>query len=241
MIRTSKTSSGSGLLSGISALRALGEPAPRAPVSDVHARLAEALSLRPGESHTVSWSFSPALIEGLAALCRLEGVPFACLVPDPAALPMESLRVFFVDPDWQAALVLGAVTAAANRDDRLGRLSELHERALAWMRSEGALPQPGAPPHAGALLRSRLVAQHDGLWPQGYDAKDKPMEAIREARLDERTLLVLWSEPPARITLDEPDAGVRFAWNPSVSAPARSAELAASLQRAPFTLSLTLS
>lgn len=240
MIRAPKTSTTGGLLSGVSALRALGEPTPRAPVSDVHARLAEALTLRPGETQEVRWTFSPALIAGLSALCRLEGVPFACLVPDPGALPMESLRVFFIDPDWQAALVLGAVTAAANRDDRLGRLTELHERALAWLRSEGALPQPGSPPHAGALLRSRLVAQHGGLWPQGYDADNKPMKATREAQLDERTRLVIWSAPPAKVTVDEPDAGVRLGWNPSVSAPTSSAELAASLQRAPFTLSLTL-
>ncbi|HEX3424504.1 MAG TPA: hypothetical protein VHT30_00120 [Acidimicrobiales bacterium] len=49
-----------------------------------------------------------AVVEWLAQLRLLHGVPFYYLVPDPRMLPTESIRFFFVDDNWLDAMVDGA-------------------------------------------------------------------------------------------------------------------------------------
>ena len=46
----------------------------------------------------------------LARLALLHGVPFRHLVPDERMLPVESVRFFYLDPGWIAALIDGALS-----------------------------------------------------------------------------------------------------------------------------------
>ena len=53
------------------------------------------------------------LVDWLTRLGLLEGVPFNYLVPDEAMLPPESLRFFYLDPNWTSALLDGAMSIGA--------------------------------------------------------------------------------------------------------------------------------
>lgn len=52
------------------------------------------------------------VVDWLARLRLLHGVPFAYLVPDDDLLPPESIRFFWLDRDWTDAAVEGALSAA---------------------------------------------------------------------------------------------------------------------------------
>lgn len=53
---------------------------------------------------------STPLVDWLARLSLLQGVPFNYLVPDEAMLPPESIRFFYIDSNWIAALTDGAMS-----------------------------------------------------------------------------------------------------------------------------------
>jgi len=52
------------------------------------------------------------VVDWLARLRLLHGVPFAYLVPDADLVPPESIRFFWLDRDWTDAAVEGALSAA---------------------------------------------------------------------------------------------------------------------------------
>jgi hypothetical protein len=52
----------------------------------------------------------PELVQWLAKLRLLYGLPFNYLVPNNDFLPAESIRFFYLDPDWISSLVDGALS-----------------------------------------------------------------------------------------------------------------------------------
>lgn len=55
-------------------------------------------------------SIPPNIIRWLAKMKLMNGIPFNYLVPDEKYLPMESIKFFHVDEDWQNALLDGALS-----------------------------------------------------------------------------------------------------------------------------------
>ena len=55
-----------------------------------------------------------SLTKWLGKLALLTGVPFNYLVPDERMLPLESIRFFYLDPNWVAALSDGAFSIGRN-------------------------------------------------------------------------------------------------------------------------------
>jgi len=51
--------------------------------------------------------FPPVVISFLGRLCLLHGVPLSYLLPDEKLLPPESLKFFFIDPQWIALWWMG--------------------------------------------------------------------------------------------------------------------------------------
>ena len=114
------------------------------------------------------------LAQWLAGLTLLKGVGFEHIVPDPAMLPPESIRFFYVDPGWTAAAIDGALSTAVESSlDTLvaGLLADIVDDAVAAavlaQRAAlvGGAAYPGltdpAAPITGFLLRSQLVTD----WP----------------------------------------------------------------------------
>ena len=126
---------------------------------------------------------SPALYvrDWLAELYLLYGIPFVNLVPDARMLPPESLRFFFVDPNYLEALTCGALSIGVQgspenlwQTSARSALRAATARAMLSVRARkrGHLgtPDPPAPPPtetmAGFLLRSALFPVGPG-WRYG--------------------------------------------------------------------------
>jgi len=87
----------------------------------------------------------------LSGLTMCRGIPANYLLPDPALLPPESIRLVTVDPGWTTALLAGALT--------IGTQSSMDQVGPDDVRAHLSVPATGA--ITGVLLRSELVTS----WP----------------------------------------------------------------------------
>ena len=167
--------------------------------------------------------FDQALSAWLAKLMVLEGVPFENLVADERMLPMESIRFFFVDPNWLDALLKGALSAAivTERDLEYHEAMELVvkksvQQSVAEVRSR-LLPDVSGmestePPTTGLLMRSAIVSGWPGLEVKAFTDKEGTQAVIckRIARLAPDILLMLFPGVPALVTIAQPSEGLHF-------------------------------
>ena len=132
------------------------------------------------------------VVQALARMRLLVGVPFGYLVPDPALLPAESARFFHLDPAWLDQLCAGAlaVGAGGTREQAQAQLALAPVRAalgrhLPLVRdlSRGRLVLETAladatstvdtdAPVTGVLIRSALVSGWPGLQLRAYTTDD---------------------------------------------------------------------
>lgn len=157
------------------------------------------------------------VVDFLAKLALLNGVPFNYLVPDARMLPPESLRMFHLDHAWIDALLDGAfsigraTSGQLERDAALG--AALREHALAARRRLRQNPAPvaAAPPGTegevtGFLLRSAAVAG----WPNAAatawaDAnRTDQLPLLRMQRLGADVLLCLFEGVADVVAVHEP-------------------------------------
>ncbi|MEU2940891.1 hypothetical protein [Nocardiopsis alba] len=139
----------------------------------------------------------PALDSFLNGLRVLSGVPFDHLVPDPEALPPESMRWFRVDRGWLDALVTGALWAG---------ICGSHDRRVVEALVDTYLDESRPPtPSSGILIRSRLVTDFPELGIVPSEGR-----VLRRAVLAPGVLLVLFDEVPSEVHLNEPDQGVHL-------------------------------
>jgi hypothetical protein len=163
------------------------------------------------------------LIDWLARLRLLEGVPFAYLVPDERLLPRESIRFFYLNRDWTDAAVDGALSLGmlTTRDHAqlhttyqdLRAAVDLAERQL-WARRLGE-PEPQGPAEivTGLLLRSRAVSGWPGLHVRAFRAEgesDVLIRLLRVERLAPAVLFALIDGVPDRVDIEEPRQGLQF-------------------------------
>ncbi|HST60254.1 MAG TPA: hypothetical protein VLK84_16225 [Longimicrobium sp.] len=166
-----------------------------------------------------------SVVDFLARLRQLLDVPFVHLVPDARMLPPESIRFFYVDPNYLDALCDGAQSVGVQtsrdavqqalvrgtvRDGTVARTYALRSVLTGHpLRAANALPND---PVAGFLLRSAVVSGYPGLEVKGFaDAAGKvPIDPIRIDHLSPDVLLVLFGQVPARIDVDEPKEGLAF-------------------------------
>jgi hypothetical protein len=177
------------------------------------------------------------IADWLAQLYLLIGVPFENLVPHSDMLPTESVRFFYLDSNWQDALVEGALSIGIESSrDRLYQdlmkdiIWNTTFEAVAQVRDNilGAaaqsVPTQGAAPLdqeslTGMLLRSAVVSGWPGLEVNAY-AKTLPgtpapdistrIKLLRMERLSSDVMLCLWPAVPAVVTIDEPHEGIAF-------------------------------
>ncbi len=135
------------------------------------------------------------IVNWLAMLRLLKGVPFHYLVSDPRMLPPESIRFFYVDAHWLEHLEAGAWSVG-----KVSKTEQAHDRVFApQVRSEArALAETmlsqtlGLPvdfdtassesiPETGFLLRSAALPYWPGLEVKACDGNG---ELIQRVRLD---------------------------------------------------------
>lgn len=163
-----------------------------------------------------------AVAAALGELRLLRNIPFIHLVPDARMLPAESIRFFYLDPNWLSALVAGALSVGLG-SSRDGAIHEqlsppLQQKALgaalAWRAKRTGHPAPAAPsgPTSGFLLRSALVSGWPGLGVVGA-CQGEPVPILRLEHLGPGVLLCLFNGVPDTITLMEPQEGLAFGVN----------------------------
>lgn len=164
---------------------------------------------------------SAAVVDWLGKLLLLYGVPFAHLVPDAGMLPQELIRFFFLDPNWFAALVDGALSiglgtsqqvalqaALTQQLELLGAAKALEYRAK-QLDPDAKAPSPPTGPTSGLLVRSALVSGWPGLGVTGT-ANNISVPLLRIDHLAPDVLLCLFNGVPDTITLAEPHEGLEF-------------------------------
>lgn len=161
----------------------------------------------------------------LGELCLLYGVPFVNLVPDARMLPQESLRFFYVDPNYVEALMMGALSIGvqSTRDVHIqgvlysGVSDAAHQAKLA-VRDQvlGQTPATDLPAVSttmtGLLMRSAVVAGWPGLEVRAYKDKQatQQIDLLRMDRVAPDVLLCLFADVPACIQISEPKESLAF-------------------------------
>lgn len=164
--------------------------------------------------------FPRELLEWLARVRLLQGVPFQYLVAHEDLLPPESIRFFYLDRNWTDAAVEGALGAGCSTTRDKAKVQQVYaelrdavdrtERKL-WAQFARGTPENGvAEVVTGFLLRSRAVSGWPGLHVRGVDAARAEMRLLRMERLAPAVLLVLFDGVPHRVELEEPKQGIQF-------------------------------
>jgi hypothetical protein len=145
-----------------------------------------------------------AIVAYILKLRVLEGVPFAYLIPDESMLPPESLRFFYLDPNWVDALIDGAFSIGRATEDDLKadatlmrRLEGPVRRAARQLRGKqrpAVLAANASGRITGFLLRSAVLKGWRHLQVNGYDDANGQHEIhkFRQVRLSDEVLLVLF-------------------------------------------------
>jgi len=162
----------------------------------------------------------------LGELCLLYGVPFVNLVPDARMLPQESLRFFYVDPNYIEALRMGALSIGvqSTRDHlyqgvMYGKVSDAAHQAKLGVRDQrlGQTQPPTDLPAVsttmtGLLMRSAVVSGWPGLEVRAFKDTQgtQRINLLRMDRLSPDVLLCLFPEVPAHIEISEPKESLAF-------------------------------
>lgn len=190
-----------------------------------------------GPAVTSTQTIAPEhILQMLARLRMLEGVPFNTLVPDTELLPNESIRFFYLDRAWTDALVQGALSVATANTLERAQLEHLYPKiekeidtAERRVRSPGSEPvlEGSAGIVTGFLLRSAAVAGWPGLHvrayrkePGGSDKDVLPeshpdrLKLLRLERLSPSVLLAMFDGIPEVLHIEEPRQGIQFGYKP---------------------------
>ncbi len=162
----------------------------------------------------------------LGELCLLYDVPFVNLVPDARMLPQESIRFFYVDPNYIEALMMGALSIGiqCTRDVHMqavlfpGVSDAAHQSKLAVrdQRLGQTAPPTDLPAVSttmtGLLLRSAVVSGWPGLEVRAYRDKQgtDQINLLRMDHVSPDVLLCLFPEAPACIEISEPKESLAF-------------------------------
>jgi hypothetical protein len=167
---------------------------------DTHALIAAVLNDTDTKQDLEAW---------LAQLFLLAPLPFSSVVVNASMLPPESLRFFYVDPNWLGALFDGAVSIGVGTPQQNGAVQMAIDEL-----EQGALAQAGygAGPACGFVLRSGVVAAYPRLVLTGY-ADAGGAQRIAPLRLDtlaSNFIIGIYPQPLARLDIAEPPEGMQF-------------------------------
>jgi hypothetical protein len=167
----------------------------------------------------------PDIRQWLARLFLLHGVPVNYLVPHPALLPEESLRFFYLDTTWVAAMMDGALSIGRTAESQLHldkamagnflkdvATGEKINSALTLDKDIG-IPNPNDTEilgHiTGFLLRSELVSGWKGVEINAED-RERSLSVLRLQRITGNTLLAIFNGQIRKLTITQPPQGLHF-------------------------------
>ena len=156
------------------------------------------------------------VVNWMARLSLLNGVPFNYLVADERMLPPESLRFFYIDNNWVDALMDGAFSIGRSTTASmivetpfLAKLRVNARKTATHFRKrkkslKGYVNNTGT--ITGFLLRSAVLKGWPGMEITGYDdaAGTSEIQQLRIERLSEEVLLCIFDGVVQRVSIHEP-------------------------------------
>ncbi|MGE7774777.1 hypothetical protein ACQKLP_08640 [Chitinophaga sp. NPDC101104] len=156
------------------------------------------------------------VVNWMARLSLLNGVPFNYLVADERMLPPESLRFFYIDNNWVDALMDGAFSIGRSttasmlvETPYLTKLRVKARKTATQFRKrkqslKGYVNNTGT--ITGFLLRSAVLKGWPGMEITGYDdaAGTSEIQQLRMERLSEEVLLCIFDGVVQRVSIHEP-------------------------------------
>ncbi len=162
------------------------------------------------------------VLNWLAQLRLLYGVPFEYLVCDEKYLPVESIRFFYIDRNWSDALIDGALSIGTTSRDQLFKNSNIQgitntldgfeNSVRSGLRGLDQNTGSNSELVSGFLLRSSVVSGYPGMEVRGYADKkgSQLLDILRLERLSPDILLCLFAGKPADVALQQPPEGLHF-------------------------------
>ncbi|WP_458122373.1 hypothetical protein [Paenibacillus sp. Z6-24] len=167
------------------------------------------------------------LIDWLSRLCLLDNVPFHYLIPSDLLLPDNAIRLFYINPNWQRALVDGACSLGRNASIDLDHDRQLINTVFSQIGKQVKTIRPRlqkkelAPEEAeeevqvigGFILRSPLVRGWRGLEFQALSADGELLRALRIENLSDDVLIGLFDGVPYTLKVAQPPESFYFGFN----------------------------
>jgi hypothetical protein len=167
------------------------------------------------------------VVDWIAQLKLLSGVPFNYLVPDEQMLPLESMRFFYLDLNWVDALIDGAFSIGRSTTGELQKdavhLPKLKKAVAQKIRTlrrntSHALLKDSAPSDetviSGFLMRSKVISRWPGLDVNGYsDIKalpDSKCLIYKMIRLADDLLICFFEGDVVKVDIHEPPEQLHF-------------------------------
>ncbi|KAJ5682775.1 hypothetical protein N7462_005940 [Penicillium macrosclerotiorum] len=160
------------------------------------------------------------ILRWIKAKRALQGIPYIYLFPDPAVLPIEALRTFYIDENWTDALIDGALSIANHStlvDDPVKH--EIRTSLDVYVqRMQKALPAASPllawRPRWGLVLRSSLVHAYPNLRIQQF--RRRVTDVMQEqdqtpgvfTALAEDSLIYFQSQTPGALVAPDTVAGI---------------------------------
>jgi hypothetical protein len=172
-------------------------------------------------ANSVPLNLPDSITDWLARLSLLYGVPFEYLVPDIRLLPVETIRFFYIDPNWILRAIDGALSigTTSSRDNVFNET--FYQEVYAAV--QAAIPQVrqtvqgsqaleqitvGATT-TGFLFRSAVVSGYPGI-EIVPTYQQKPVPILRLDRLSNDIMLALFNGLPDHIEIRQPPEGLHF-------------------------------
>jgi hypothetical protein len=161
----------------------------------------------------------------LARLLLLYPLPFNYLVTDERMLPVESLRFFYMDNTWLAAMLDGALSIGmeSSRETFFFEMTHdmIHEAAYEAAKVlrgslsgvEPAAAEVSANLMSGMLIRSAVVSGWPNLAVRPYLNSGELLKILRMDHLSPNVLLCIFWGVPDYVEISEPQEGFAFGVN----------------------------
>jgi len=164
----------------------------------------------------------------LGRLSKLHGVPFYYLVAEPGMLPPESLRFFYLDPDWLTYLLDGAcsvghtsLTHQAHHNVSVLQTLERARQAGAAIRSTLLGVKPNAPAGgviSGFMLRSNALKYWPAMEIRAHgENPDIPLTPLRMEHLAGTLLLGLFDGDIHTVCFSKPREALHLGFSPDTT------------------------
>lgn len=138
----------------------------------------------------------------------LFGIPPQYLIVDQKFLPQESMKFFYIDPNWIDSLIDGALSLANTIDQDDDFIRRAIKSAINVYLNKDDVQTGFRPqiPSYGLFFRSDIISQYPDIkieapFPKGSDFKGTPI--LRHTIISEGLLLCLFDRAPGKAELSE--------------------------------------